>query len=555
MSLFAAAAAAFFFLGCETSAACASATSPAGNIRQLNINDLSERELDSLHLLTRFQVRSLLDYRKQWGDILSATELTLVDGFTEDDVEALGEIVSFEPSTGRGRVSHLASMRLKKKWKSEGFSLTSKYKLAGNIYDAAVTLDNDPCERFPDFISGYVRYGGWIAGDYDLRLGQGLVMSTSMSMDAFGEPGAQIRRNSVRGHTSSEECNFLRGAAWNGNLGRYELIAFASFNGVDARISDGRYTSISTDGLHATQAEREKKRSMREPLAGFELARTFGTWRVALATAGYSYTKPNGRRVQDYNRMQMYDGVWGNASASIYGIAGSWRIFAEAALDAHFAPALKAGALWAPSSALEMSLSARVFSPSYIATHSEGSAYNQIGAQYALKLLAGKWKFNLNADWCYHPWYAYQKPPGSMTFKARLSALCAWPGGTTLQSQLSFSGMIKGKVQLKVPVNAFQFAIKAEANPKGYALLAEASFRTRKFEASARITYYDTEGWDGRIYLYERSLPESFSTQAYYGKGVGEYLVLKYSPTCKIDLWIKVQQGYCAFFTRIFIPG
>jgi len=543
----AAAVAAFLLLSCTVAG--------ARNPTLLNINDLKERELDSLHILTRFQVRSLLDYRSKWGDILSATELTLVDGFTEDDVEALEDIVVFEPSTGRGRISHLSSVKAKKKWSSEGFALTAKYKLTGSVYDGALTVDNDPCEKFPDFVGGYARYKGWIAGDYDLRFGQGLVIGTGLSISAFGDPVSLVKRETVRGHTSSEECNFLRGLLWSGSPGRCDLTVFASCNGVDARIVDGAYTSVATDGLHATEAERAKKNSMREPLGGFNMARNFGTWRVALTAVGYSYTKPNGRRVQNYNRLQMYDGFWGNVSASLYGVAGAWRIFAEAATDAHLAPAVKAGALWAPSYSLEMSLAARVYSPSYIATHSDGSSYNQIGAQYALKYLSGTWKLNFNADFCHYPWYRFQKPAGTSVFKARLAALKTWPSGASLQMQVSYNELIKGKIYLKVPVRSFQFGVKAEANTKGFAAFAEASYKTRKFEASARVTYYNTDGWDGRIYLYERGVPESYSTQAYYGKGVGEYLVLKYSPTRKMEFWLKFQQGYCSFFTRIFIPG
>lgn len=546
-SLVAALAAAFLFLACSVSG--------AQNFKQPSINDLKEKELDSLHLLTRFQIKSLLDYRERWGDIMSATELTLVDGFTEDDVEALEGLISFEPSTGRGRISHLASVRAKKNWKKDGFSITTKYKLSGNVYEGAFTLDNDPGERFPDYFSGYARYKGLIVGDYDLRFGQGLVMSTGLAVSAFGEPAAQFKSESFRGHTSSEECNFLRGAAWSGRLGRLDITTFLSCNGVDARIVDGSYTSIAADGLHATESERAKKHSMREPLGGFSLARNFGSWRVSATAVGYSYTKPNGRKVQNYNRGQIYNGFWGNVSVSVYGIAGSWRIFAEAATDMNFAPALKASALWAPSYNLEMSLSARVCSPSYIASHSAGSANNQIGAEYALRYIAGNWKFNVNLDYCYYPWYRFQKPAGTMTFKARAVALRTWKSGAMLQAQLSYNEMPKGRISVKFPIGPFQLGLRAEGNPKGFAAFAEASLRTGRFEASARVTYYNTDGWDGRIYLYETGVPQSFSTQAYYGKGIGEYLVLKYSPMRKIDLWLKVQQGYCAFFTRIFIPG
>ena len=527
----------------------------AQSFKQLNINDLGRGELDSLHLLTPFQAQSLLDYRQRWGDILSATELSAVDGFTEDDVEALQDIVVFEPSTGRGRWSHLTSLKAKKNWSKEGFSLTAKYKLTGSALEAALTVDNDPCEKFPDYVSGYAKYKGLIVGDFDARFGQGLLMSTGLAIDAFGEPSTEIKRGSLRGHTSAEECNFLRGVAWIGRAGSFDIAAMLSCNAVDARIVDSVYTSIATDGLHATESERAKKHSMREPLAAVSVARTFGSWRVEVSAVGYSYTKANGRKVQDYNRLQMYDGLWGNAGVSLYGVAGSWRIFAEAATDLHLAPALKAGALWAPSYNLEMSLTARVYSPSYIAAHSAGSCYNQIGARYALRLIAGSWKFNLNLDGCFYPWYRYQKPAGTFSFKGRAAAQRAWKSGAQLQMQVSYSEMVKGRVYFKFPVRQLQLGVKVEGGPKGLATFAEAGWKTRKFEASARVTYYNTDGWAGRVYLYEKSVPESFSTQAYYGKGVGGYLVLKYSPTRKIDLWLKVQQGYCAFFTRIFIPG
>ena len=123
---------------------------------QININTATRGQLDSLGLLTPFKIESILDYRDRHGDILSATELSLVDGFTEEDIEAMEAHVSFDPAPPEnGGVSHTITARFKKKYADGGFGITGKYDLSGQRLTAALTIDNDPGERFPDFISGF----------------------------------------------------------------------------------------------------------------------------------------------------------------------------------------------------------------------------------------------------------------------------------------------------------------------------------------------------------------------------------------------------------------
>ena len=90
---------------------------------------------------------------------------------------------------------------------------------------------------------------------------------------------------------------------------------------------------------------------------------------------------------------------------------------------------------------------------------------------------------------------------------------------------------------------------------RGYGLFAEATYKRPGFEVTGRVTWYDTDGWDSRIYFYERDVPQSFSTVAYYNKGAGAYLVVRYTPVRFLDLWLKAQQNYLACFMRITIPG
>ena len=84
----------------------------------VNINFASRSALLSCGLFTQFQVVSLIEYRSQWGDILSMAELAAVDGFGESFARAVkgpgGAVFrrigaagrSLRPGLGKGRGRH-----------------------------------------------------------------------------------------------------------------------------------------------------------------------------------------------------------------------------------------------------------------------------------------------------------------------------------------------------------------------------------------------------------------------------------------------------------------
>ncbi|NTU95870.1 MAG: hypothetical protein HGA52_07460 [Bacteroidales bacterium] len=53
------------------------------------INKASPAEMENLPLLTPFMISSLIDYRKEFGDILSLDELSFVPGFDKRTAEKL----------------------------------------------------------------------------------------------------------------------------------------------------------------------------------------------------------------------------------------------------------------------------------------------------------------------------------------------------------------------------------------------------------------------------------------------------------------------------------
>lgn len=515
------------------------------------------QERGRMDTLSAYQRQSIIDYFERYGEIMSVAELSLVDGFTRDEAEWLWDDVKcFFPSDGK-RTSHLVTSKFKKKFLSEGFSATVKYDYTGKRMSAGITLDNDPMEKPVDFISGYVGYGRLLAGDFSARFGQGLAMWNGSSMNIMGEPSALMKRASgIKGYRSADESDFLRGAAVSFDLGdRCGMSLFASYNAVDASADDSTYTSIVTGGLHSTDSEIARRHAMHEFLSGAHATFCRNTWEAGVTLVVYSYDRKNARKVRDYNRLQQYDGFWGNFSADWMATLGHWRLFGEAALDAHFSPAVSAGAVWSPSYGLEVSAVAKTFSPSYIASHSSGSTYNQVGGQVAATYLKGNWKFNLNTEFFWYPWYRYQKPAGGRQLKGRVAVQYLFPAGTAVLCQASWNTFLKVKLNVSVPVGRFTVCSRFEANEGGFATFLEGGFKMRRIQLSARGTFCNTTDWEHRICFYEKGTPQSFSTESYYGKRFGGYLTLKYTPVQNIDLWFKLQQNYCAFFMRIFIPG
>jgi hypothetical protein len=50
---------------------------------------------------------------------------------------------------------------------------------------------------------------------------------------------------------------------------------------------------------------------------------------------------------------------------------------------------------------------------------------------------------------------------------------------------------------------------------------------------------FDTDDYNNRQYLYEKNVLYAFSIPALSGRGVRWYSLLQFSPTRKIDLWIR----------------
>lgn len=552
------------------------------------INRATREELEELGLLNLFQIESLLAHIEQFGDILSAGELSVVDGFNESIVASIMPFISFESEFSIGEVNKKRSVNTeivikgKKKWSGNGIGLTSKILTDYSGHSLGITLDNDAGEYLsncflPDFSSIHYEYKNkrinLVVGDYTARFGQGLTLWKSFPISFIGAPSSLAKRGKgISGYTSTDEDNYLRGAAISSQIGSGLLSFLLSARNIDARIVDDRYTSIVTGGIHVTDAEKAKRHTMWEYLAGTNYTLKFSTLNLGLTAVAYMYNKHNGRKVSDYNRYQQYDGPWGNVGADFHWFHNHLRYFGEFSVDAHLAPAAIFGVIWNPKYEIETGATFRYYDKSFISTHSgaystTSSTSNQIGLAMGLKWLASdRMTINCNSDAVYYPWSRFNVSGSSAMIKGRVSL------EYNIDNKFASSLRLNGKIELKtVTTTSFSASAKAKyalsgnfeidgcssVNAGGYAAYLGLTFSTyrKRLQLSARVTRYDTADWDSRIYLHEKGMPQTYSVEAFYGKGWSEYLMCSFSAGRRFKIYLKASNRYCAFFTRITIPG
>ncbi len=567
------------------------------------INLLSRRQLEATRLLTLFQVESILDYRRRYGDILSAAELSLVDGFDREQAGYLSRFFSFTSARApaeRDTLSpwrHQVTMRFRRSFSDTAFAASMRYE--GSFRQGlswGLTADQDagePLQRgfIPDFVSSYVswqrpedgyrrlRLEQCIIGDYAARFGQGLVMWKASPLQILSQPASVARHPSpFRPHTSLSEADYLRGAAALVAFGGWSLTCFASYRAVDARIvGDTAYTATYTDGYHRSETEQARRGAMHEGVAGMYLQHESGHWRVGLSAVAYGYDKSNGVRLREDNRERQYDGLWGNAGVDIYGSWRQFRLFAEMAVDARASPAALAGALWSPFYGCDIAILGRYYSRGYTATHAGAySSLSYCANQCGVNLLA-RWSpgrdMTVSASGAYTchpaPRYGISDPSDAVSF-----VVAADKTFGRFRTELQVSGKIKARYPggrreaeqspLKCRIHAewnpsprWKAGIRLMGNLAGHAAFAECIWTSSRgrWEVCGRVTAYNTRDWDSRVYVYERDTPQSFGLVCLHGKGAGAYLLLKYAPAGWLTMYARISESSVHYFTRIFIPG
>ena len=202
--------------------------------KPVRINVEGPGKLVDSGLLTRYQAASLADYRIRHGDVLSAPELAMVDGFTPSLVELVRPFISFDSFKGvdlpaYGRVKCDAALRTSAHTDDTDtdYAYSTKFRVSyGNVASGNVSFSRSygAVSARPELKSFNMscNFPGvgleFFLGDFNARFGQGLVMWNGMSMSGVNSPSSS-RKNApgLSATWSFSGSSALTGAAarWN----------------------------------------------------------------------------------------------------------------------------------------------------------------------------------------------------------------------------------------------------------------------------------------------------------------------------------------------------
>ncbi len=497
---------------------------------RLKINVASVSSMMESGLFSRYQLASLADYRKRTGNVMSAAELSMVDGFNTDFVHKLSPFISFDwpvassqggrPATDgdvavRSGLKHTIGKGEETDWNCE-----AKFRLNafGSLYfSASLSRPYDARVPWPVLSSASVFYGfrkiraTVVLGDFNARFGQGLVLWNGMSVGGLSSPSAFVRNPAGLTRTWSYSASqAMTGTGASFEFGRFQINAMLAVPGI--------------------------KNIRRKPedvtcLPAVNLGWYGGSGEVAL-THYCEFGNPSGhfRNIADMK-----------TSVSARWCIRGTDLFSEAAFDwLTESAAVLAGSTFQAGDNMCLAVMLRYYQDDYVG--------NRAGAVRSLTNVTNEYSASFSGDFNVRTGHG-QEHSGTFSLDAahfpvakkgddgrsfQVKSVAQWKFRMSEELFLHTKASVRYRTwgcpvradirtDFLYETGAWSFSTRLNAlYGKALALLGyvEGNFRTSAISVYLRQGIFRIDNWDDRIYVYERDSPGSFNVPAYYGRGV-----------------------------------
>ena len=368
---------------------------------KVELNSADEDEISRLFFLTAFQVKSLADYVRKYGKIVSIFEIAAIPGFDRETVETIIPFATLADKSSGIQVprsaSHtlLSSLIIRPGTKDTSdlgspARVLTRYKFTAGNFSGGFTGEKDPGEKMfphnnciPDFFSASLAYNGTgfirriIIGDYSARFGQGTSVNTGIKTGlSLSTPGYLAGRNDIRPYTSTDENNFFRGMAVMMSVRDADISVYYSSNLIDATLSDpSDSTSVTVNslyktGYHNTANYFQKNDAVREQCFGMNLTYNFRKFRAGMILSGNRFSIPVKPLKTDPSDLYDFSGDR-HANYSVFYSSNMNRIimFGEASFGNRFEYSFIQGFSLRPADRLNINFFFRSSSPGFISLH------------------------------------------------------------------------------------------------------------------------------------------------------------------------------------------
>ena len=400
-------------------------------------------------------------------------------------------------------------------------------------------------------VKHFRRLDNIVLGKYRLQAGMGLVLNNSFSLGKTTMLQSLGRTATVlRTHSSRSQANYMQGAAAVVNTGHNtSLMVFGSYCPIDATLNnDGTAATILDNGYHRTPTEMEKKGNTHAAATGAHLSYRHGRFHTGL-TAVYTHLD---RRLMPKKALYRRHYAKGNDFVNVgadYGYTAYRLTFnGETAVNGDGALATINSLSLRLSSELSLSALQRFFSYRYTSLYAnafrEGSQVQNESGIYVGAVWQPSPKLRLQAytDYAYFPWPRYQISQSSEAWDNFVAATYSYRGWTlmgryrlhlrqrdneektTLLSRREHRARLslnrRWNASLSTTTQADFTRCDFTQTDQGYSLSQQVAYQRGPLRLNLSMAWFDTDSYDSRVYLYERSPLYNFSFPALAGEGI-----------------------------------
>lgn len=424
-----------------------------------------------------------------------------------------------------------------------------------------------------------------IIGDYHVGFGQGLTINTS-GLVTMGKGLYQPYKftNPIRPNASSNETYGLRGAAVCLKTGKFEWTFFSSAKRLDARCQDRDtlhhqlpvLANLVNSGYHRTLNEMETRDVVRNLLVGSHV-----TYRNHFLQAGITcyHTRYDALFMppeEIYKQFSQVENKSTIAGVDFRVLLPYAVVFGEITYPHGRNPGFLMGLWWYSQARFKYSVVYRHYPVDFLSPLGSAAGKNQqnnneSGVFMAMEaLLTKKTSITAGADIYWKPWISYRldKPSaGSVIYLITdcttgpytqwiLKYQCRSAEQNTTDPLINIHRITEScshQLAVQCMYNPFPFLTlkqqlyfskvhreKAHVE-KGYLISLDIHYicTSKPWEVMMRYALFDTDGYNSRIYAYERDVLYAFSAPAYYSKGIRIMGMIRCGFLRRTDLWIR----------------
>lgn len=437
-----------------------------------------------------------------------------------------------------------------------------------------------------DFYTGHIAFnrvsksiGQVVVGDYALQFGQGLIAWNGLSFGKGAWIGSVTRQGvGVRPYSSMNENNFQRGIATTISYKDIAFIPFMGYNNLSGNMmsveGEPFIRTINYSGLHRTPTEQSYRHAIKQFVYGVNT-----TYRVKRLKAGLTYmsTNFNGTVLRGTNLYQQYN--FEGSSLNQVGLHYNYT-FRNYYFFGETAHSFSGG--WATNNGLIASLHPKVsvfvnqrsyqrnYYSFYAQSLSEGTSVSNEKGMYSGLVYHPNRKVEFLGfiDVFRFPWLRYRvdAPSAGTDFLTQFSYTWYKKGHVLIRyrhrlrqenlalanrSENLLADVVRHQLRLDVQyklsnywsvrtrLEGVHYAKELEEQRNGILVYQDVLWKlaNSKLQGNVRLAYFDTDGYNARIYAYENDVLYASSFPMYYDKGVRTYLNLRWRMRRNIDLW------------------